>query len=79
MGTKIRTGRTRHRIHKRWFRAPLLVLQYEYRYTGVDMVSEGGVVFDRPYDFKIWEDAGPYIGHAEAVGSGNDALHGEGE
>jgi hypothetical protein len=54
------TGRTRHRVYKRWFRKPLLVLQREYRYQGVDLRSEGGQLYEHPYDFLIWEDARPY-------------------
>jgi hypothetical protein len=54
-----RTGRTRHRLYKRWFGEPLLVLQLEYRCQGVDLKREGGQFYEKPYDFLIWEDATP--------------------
>jgi len=61
------TGRTRHRIHTRWFRKPLMVLQREYRYTGFDLTNDGGMVDSRPYDFLLWEDAPPYFEDKEDV------------
>lgn len=72
MKKRVPTGRTRHRVHTRWFRKPLLVLQREYQYIGEDLVSEGGQLFDRPYDYTVWEDAGPYVAY-------NEDLRGKGE
>jgi hypothetical protein len=48
------TGRTRYRAETRCFRKPLVVLQVERRYWGVEFDSYGG---SRDYDFELWHDA----------------------
>ena len=55
---RILTGRTRHRVHARWFwRKPFLVLQREWRLTGMETLSDGGMLYDTPYDYTLWRDA----------------------
>lgn len=54
--TTRRTGRSRLRLQKRWFRRALLVLQVEFEISGTNIdpyFHDSG----NPYQYKDWRDA----------------------
>lgn len=54
--TKTLTGKSRVRLHTRWFKNPLLVLEVEVRAKGrwFDHTEMGN---DRDVDYTYWRDA----------------------
>ena len=59
MVTIEKTGRSRYRIHARWFTKPLLVLQIEWAETGRERWNnDGGMIeCDSLPDRTYWQDA----------------------
>lgn len=55
--TQTVTGLTRYRPHKRWFKAPLLVLQVEIREHGHYVVFNSGHPTTEDVDHTFWRDA----------------------
>lgn len=50
------TGNTRLRLHKRWFREPLLVLQVEVYRTGTMLENYGSSVGSEDFNVTFWRD-----------------------
>jgi hypothetical protein len=50
------TGKARYRVHTRWFKPPLIVMQVEIHRKGYELTdSYGGTTQD--FDDYIWRDA----------------------
>ena len=56
IATKL-TGRTRHRVHTRWLKPPLIVVQVEFYKKGTAPLWNSHYAYSEEVDYFVWKDA----------------------